>query len=205
VHRNHLSQVVDPINYGAGYGIDSTYGRPFGSGGDDQFAGHKDDPESGLHYNLARSYDPIMSRWPSPDKVTNTYDPQSLNKYAYNRNDPVNLVDPDGRYTVGDISWLYGDNAYYYMYYMVSWGYFMNDYILWSQGTFYQPTSYPQSGVGGGGGGYQPSVTPIANSEIDTLLDVLNNHKDSGLCQSYFADLGILRFSCGRINYLHSI
>jgi hypothetical protein len=31
----------------------------------------------------------------------------------YNRNDPINLVDPSGRYTLGDISWLYGDNAYY--------------------------------------------------------------------------------------------
>jgi RHS repeat-associated protein len=46
------------------------YALPFGSGGNDQFAGHKDDPESGLHYNLARSYNPIMSRWPSADSVT---------------------------------------------------------------------------------------------------------------------------------------
>ena len=37
LHRNHLNQVVDPVNYSFGYGIDSTYGRPFGSGGDDQF------------------------------------------------------------------------------------------------------------------------------------------------------------------------
>jgi RHS repeat-associated protein len=73
------------------------YGQPYSSGGDEQFPGHKDDPESGLHYNLARSYDPSMSRWISADKVMpNAYDPQSLNKYSYNRNDPVNLLDPSG-------------------------------------------------------------------------------------------------------------
>jgi RHS repeat-associated protein len=98
LHRNHLSQAVDPISYSFGYGIDSAYGRPFGSGGDDQFSGHKEDAESGLHYNLARSYNPIGSRWLSADPITaNIHDPQGLNKYGYNRNGPINFVDPDGR------------------------------------------------------------------------------------------------------------
>ena len=75
------------------------YALPFGSGGNDQFAGHKNDPESGLHYNLARSYNPIMSRWPSADSVTqNIYDPQSLNKYTYVGNNPINFVDPNGNF-----------------------------------------------------------------------------------------------------------
>ncbi len=40
-------------------------------------------------------------RWISPDPVmTRIYDPPSLNKYTYVRNDPVNLIDPDG------MSWL---------------------------------------------------------------------------------------------------
>jgi hypothetical protein len=39
-----------------------------------------------------------VQRWISPDPVTDhVYDPESLNKYSYVRNDPVNLVDPDGR------------------------------------------------------------------------------------------------------------
>jgi RHS repeat-associated protein len=97
LHRNHLGQVVDPVDLTTGYGVSSMYSQPYSSGGDEQFPGHKDDPESGLHYNLARSYDPRMSRWISADKVMpNAYDPQSLNKYSYNRNDPVNLLDPSG-------------------------------------------------------------------------------------------------------------
>ena len=49
-----------------------------------------------------------MERWISADPVTaNIYDPQSLNKYTFVRNDPVNLVDPDGRnpYTTGVTVW----------------------------------------------------------------------------------------------------
>jgi RHS repeat-associated protein len=41
-------------------------------------------------------------RWFSADPITTRiYDPQSLNKYTYVRNDPVNLVDPDGRFVQG--------------------------------------------------------------------------------------------------------
>ena len=76
------------------------YGIPFGSGGNDQFSGHKDDPESGLHYNLARSYNPAIARWISPDPIVGSaFDPQSLNKYGYNRTDPTNRLDPDGRWS----------------------------------------------------------------------------------------------------------
>lgn len=76
----------------------ATYRQPFSSSGWNQFSGTQDDPESGLHYNLARNYNAYLSRWMSADSVTNQiYDPQSLNKYAYVRNDPVNLVDPSGK------------------------------------------------------------------------------------------------------------
>jgi len=68
------------------------------SGGSDQFAGHKVDEETGLKDFGARYYNPTTKRWNTADSLTaHIYDPQSLNKYAYVRNDPVNLVDPDGR------------------------------------------------------------------------------------------------------------
>ena len=97
LYRNHLNQVFDLSTYTVTTGLSTMYGIPFGSGGNDQFSGHKDDPESGLHYNLARSFNPVIARWNSPDPIVgNAYDPQSLNKYGYVRNDPVNRVDPDG-------------------------------------------------------------------------------------------------------------
>ena len=100
LYRNHLNQVFDLSTYTVTTGLSTMYGIPFGSGGNDQFSGHKDDPESGLHYNLARSYNPTIARWISPDPIVgNAFDPQSLNKYGYVRNDPVNRIDPDGRMT----------------------------------------------------------------------------------------------------------
>ena len=102
LHRNHLNQVVavDSVNDSnqSVFGRIAGYSQPYNSGGSDQFQGHKDDPETSLHYNLARSYSPAMARWISADSVmARPFDPPSLNKYSYIRSDPVNLVDSDGR------------------------------------------------------------------------------------------------------------
>lgn len=49
------------------------------------------------YLNGARYYDPILRRFITPDTIVQSpYDPQSLNRYAYCRNNPLNLVDPDG-------------------------------------------------------------------------------------------------------------
>jgi hypothetical protein len=51
-----------------------------------------------MKYFGARYYHATSARWISADSLTaRVYDPQSLNKYGYVRNDPVNLVDPDGQ------------------------------------------------------------------------------------------------------------
>ena len=103
LRRNHLGEVLakDEWNLDLGFPTTTTattYSQPFSSGGSDQFPGVKADPEGGLTDFGTRYYHPIMSRWTSPDSVmAHQYDPQSLNKYTYVRNDPVNLVDPNGR------------------------------------------------------------------------------------------------------------
>jgi RHS repeat-associated protein len=54
---------------------------------------------SGLYYYNARYYDPDLSRFISADSVDTfaiSNDPQSLNRYSYVRNNPVNRVDPSG-------------------------------------------------------------------------------------------------------------
>ncbi len=45
----------------------------------------------------ARYYDPVLGRFITPDTIVQApYDPQSLNRYAYCRNNPVKYVDPTG-------------------------------------------------------------------------------------------------------------
>lgn len=63
-----------------------------------KFTGMERDGQTGLDHTQYREYSPMLARWLSPDPIcANCYDPQNLNRYSYVRNDPVNLVDPDGR------------------------------------------------------------------------------------------------------------
>ncbi|MEZ4510378.1 MAG: RHS repeat-associated core domain-containing protein [Chloroflexota bacterium] len=79
--------------------------RPFGSYRtaptqtitDRDFTGQRENRELGLLYYNARFYHPASGRFISPDfLVPSPSDPQSLNRYSYVRNSPVNLVDPSG-------------------------------------------------------------------------------------------------------------
>jgi uncharacterized protein RhaS with RHS repeats len=50
-----------------------------------------------LQYFAARYYDPETGRFTTKDPApANIYDPQSLNRYTYCANDPINFVDPWG-------------------------------------------------------------------------------------------------------------
>ena len=52
---------------------------------------------SGLDPTLNRMYHSRLFRWMTPDPVGgHTEDPQTLNRYAYVRNNPLNLIDPTG-------------------------------------------------------------------------------------------------------------
>ena len=57
-----------------------------------QFTGKEIDEDSGLYYFLARYYDPKTGRFISKDPVPGE------NLYVYCSNNPINKVDPDGRY-----------------------------------------------------------------------------------------------------------
>lgn len=49
--------------------------------------------ETGLHYNWHRHYDPAIGRFTQPDPIGLIDGP---NRYAYVKNDPMQLVDPTG-------------------------------------------------------------------------------------------------------------
>lgn len=82
-----------------------------------KFTGQEFDPESGLYNYKARQYSPNLGRFMSPDEFTggpvdafsatdplppgplpyaDLTNPQSLNKYAYTYNNPLNYIDSDG-------------------------------------------------------------------------------------------------------------
>ncbi len=68
-----------------------------------KFTGKERDAESGLDNFGARYNASSMGRFMTPDPLGGIkVNPQSLNKYAYVRNNPVNLTDPTGLYTCRD-------------------------------------------------------------------------------------------------------
>jgi len=71
---------------------------PTGNADNEGFTGHIADAATGLVYMQARYYDPVVGRFLSSDPVGFvTGGPAYFNRYAYTANDPVNMVDPDGR------------------------------------------------------------------------------------------------------------
>jgi RHS repeat-associated protein len=104
-HPDHLSDRAESNASGA---ITRTFGHlPFGdawyeTGTPDKikFTTYESDNlsgETGLNYALFRHQSPTLARFISADLLGgNPEFPQSLNRYSYVANDPVNLVDPSG-------------------------------------------------------------------------------------------------------------
>jgi RHS repeat-associated protein len=63
------------------------------------FTGQQGDTESGLIYMHARYYNPAIGHFMSPDTVLpSPSDSCSYDRYAYCRNNPINLTDPTGHF-----------------------------------------------------------------------------------------------------------
>jgi len=61
------------------------------------YTGQEEDDELGLFNYKARLYDPLLGRFISPDPIDpDPEDPQTGNRYAYARNNPLLYVDPTG-------------------------------------------------------------------------------------------------------------
>ena len=84
----------DYLPYGSERLSDS---QPDATTTDHKFTGKELDDETGLHYYGARYYDSEIGRFVSVDPWKGDLrDPQSLNKYAYTRNNPIIYIDPTG-------------------------------------------------------------------------------------------------------------
>ncbi len=73
------------------------------------FTGQRFEKPAALYDYGARWYDPEMGRFLQPDPIVpEPFNPQSLNRYSYVMNDPVNRIDPTGQSSVPG-RWLWTD------------------------------------------------------------------------------------------------
>ena len=108
-HPDHLGS-SSWITDGSGNATQHLHYLPFGEDWVDQrnaswsapytFSGKEKDVETGYGYFGARYYDSGLSIWLSVDPMSDKY--PSLTPYNYCANNPVILVDPDGREIEGD-------------------------------------------------------------------------------------------------------
>ena len=64
-----------------------------------KYTGKEKDATTGLYFYEARYYDPVLGRFISPDTfVQAATDLQTLNRYAYARNNPLRYNDPTGNF-----------------------------------------------------------------------------------------------------------
>ena len=103
-HKDHLNSSTVMTN-ASGTKVEETAYAPYGTMRaftgtavtNYRYTGKEIDPETNLYYYGARYYDPMMGRFITADSiVSDIYDPQDLNRYAYCRNNPMIYVDPDG-------------------------------------------------------------------------------------------------------------
>jgi RHS repeat-associated protein len=78
--------------------------QPFGVGHGEsgyeefRYTSKPEDDATGLYYYGARYYDPTIGRFITADtNLGSLTDPQSLNRYAYTRNNPMKYTDPEGK------------------------------------------------------------------------------------------------------------
>jgi RHS repeat-associated protein len=69
------------------------------------YAGEQFDPSLGHYYLRARYYNPSNGRFNQTDPFAgNPSDPQSLHKYLYCHNDPINNIDPSGMFAIASLA-----------------------------------------------------------------------------------------------------
>jgi RHS repeat-associated protein len=111
-HGDHLGSSVLRTDASGGV-VERTVYAPFGQAVPASAGGSTDAPEFGftgqryvgalgIYYYGSRWYHPLLGRFAQADSfVPQAEDPQSLNRYSYVRNNPLNRFDPEGDIDIG--------------------------------------------------------------------------------------------------------
>ncbi len=103
-HSDHLGS-ASLVTDQSGNKAEEIYYYPYGGSRQDsggvnvryKYTGQELDDETGLYYYNARYYDPLLGRFISADTIVQApFDPQTLNRYSYCRNNPIIYTDPSG-------------------------------------------------------------------------------------------------------------
>jgi RHS repeat-associated protein len=71
------------------------------------FTGQQYDGNTGFYHLRARYYQPTSGRFISTDPFAgDIYSPASLHRYLYAANDPANRIDPSGKFSLGEVSFI---------------------------------------------------------------------------------------------------
>lgn len=101
-HNDHLGSNSITTNQAGSQVENVTYdpwGKVLGAATQSKYlyTGQEYDGETGLNYYDARYYNADIRRFTQPDPIVqDVYDPQSLNRYSYARNNPLRYTDPTG-------------------------------------------------------------------------------------------------------------
>lgn len=97
---NATGEITDTYTYNA---FGTLAGRTGSTVNPFRFAGEQLDASTDLYYLRARYYSPRTGRFLSADTFAGLQlDPRTIHKYGYANGDPVNNVDPSGRFSIGE-------------------------------------------------------------------------------------------------------
>ena len=126
----------------------------------ERYTGHQFDAETGLLYAGARLLDPEVARWLSVDPLAESY--SSWSPYTYTINNPVNSLDPDGRYVIF-VNGQHGGKRW-----QAYWGKFDDPFIERYKG---EGVSY----VDGAMGGWANTVNTLSRGLFGLFDDSMHN------------------------------
>jgi RHS repeat-associated protein len=107
-HQDHLGS-TGVVTRSDGSVAEEMFYKPFGETALDEgsisvnhkFTGQELDSETELYFYNARYYNPVLGRFISADTIVPNYpNPQSLNRFSYVLNKPIEFVDPSGHYNM---------------------------------------------------------------------------------------------------------